>query len=118
MITSSLTPSKKNDTEDTQQQKFCGLLLLEEAFLFFAKNNAKSMFSHVGLELRKTGLLKNNKVKSCVCYIFAGLFCKGEHMRNKEKCFIQSRNEIWPVYVIIQKKNFYQKIIWKMWSGN
>ena len=46
------------------------------------------MFSHVGLELRKTGLLKNNKVKSCVRYIFAS-FCKGEHLQNKEKCFIQ-----------------------------
>ena len=30
----------------------------------------------------------------------------------------QSGNEIWPVYVTLQNKFFYQKILWKMWSGN
>ena len=27
----------------------------------------------------------------------------------------QSVNKIWPVYVILHKKNFYQKILWKIW---
>ena len=31
---------------------------------------------------------------------------------------MQSGNEIWPVYVILQKKKFYQKIVRKMWPGN
>ena len=29
----------------------------------------------------------------------------------------QSGNEIWPVYVILQNKIFYQKIIWKIVPG-
>ena len=30
----------------------------------------------------------------------------------------QSGNKIWPVYVMLQKKTFYQKIMWKIWPGN
>ena len=30
----------------------------------------------------------------------------------------QSGNEIWPIYKILQKKIFYQKILWKMWPKN
>ena len=30
----------------------------------------------------------------------------------------QSGNEIWPVYVILQKKKNYRKILRKMWPGN
>ena len=30
----------------------------------------------------------------------------------------QSGNETWPVYVIWQKKKFYQKNLWKMWPKN
>ena len=31
---------------------------------------------------------------------------------------MQSGNEVWPVYAIVQSNFFYQKIIWKMWPGN
>ena len=31
---------------------------------------------------------------------------------------MQSGNEIWPVYAILQNNFFYQKIIQKMWPGN
>ena len=31
---------------------------------------------------------------------------------------MQPDNEIWPVYVTLQDKNFYQKTLWKMWSRN
>ena len=30
----------------------------------------------------------------------------------------QSGNEIWPVFVMLQKKNFHLKILQKMWPGN
>ena len=31
---------------------------------------------------------------------------------------MQSGNEVWPVYAIIQSNFFYQKILQKMWPGN
>ena len=31
---------------------------------------------------------------------------------------MQSGNEIWPVYEILQNNFFYQKILQKMWPGN
>ena len=31
---------------------------------------------------------------------------------------MQSGNEIWPVYAILQNNFFYQKILRKMWPGN
>ena len=30
----------------------------------------------------------------------------------------QSGDEIWPVYVTLQKKICYQKILWKIWPKN
>ena len=31
---------------------------------------------------------------------------------------MQSGNETWPVYAILQHNFFYQKILQKMWPGN
>ena len=31
---------------------------------------------------------------------------------------MQSVNEIWPVYVILQNKKFHQKILQKLWPEN
>ena len=31
---------------------------------------------------------------------------------------MQSGNEIWPVYAILQNNFFYKKILRKMWPGN
>ena len=31
---------------------------------------------------------------------------------------MQSVNEIWPVYVILQKKKFHQKFLQKLWPEN
>ena len=31
---------------------------------------------------------------------------------------MQSGNQIWPVYAILQNIFFYQKILQKMWPGN
>ena len=31
---------------------------------------------------------------------------------------MQSVNEIWPVYVILQKKKFHQKILQNLWPDN
>ena len=31
---------------------------------------------------------------------------------------MQSVNEIWPVYVILQKKNFHRKFLQKLWPEN
>ena len=31
---------------------------------------------------------------------------------------MQSGNEIWPVYAVLQNNFFYQKALQKMWPGN
>ena len=40
------------------------------------------------------------------------------HPTESVRTLIQPGNEIWPTYAILQKKDFYQKIIQKIWPRN
>ena len=41
-----------------------------------------------------------------------------KHLTESLRTLIQPGNEIWPTYAILQKKDFYQKIIQKIWPRN
>ena len=67
-----MTPCKEHDKEDTQAAKILWIViissfLLTEAVHFFAKKNAKNMFSLPGLQPRKNRLLKSNKITEDMC---------------------------------------------------
>ena len=77
-----------------------GLLEQQQGLLTVASDRIRRAFNRlvatrtVALDISKSfdrvwhiGLL--HKLKGCVCYIFASLFCKskGQHLRNKENVF-------------------------------